>query len=177
MRANPTTLAVVLALAIGVACAEEAPQELIVGTWVIDEAAQRDEIARVSPDEIEDFDEQFPRTLGVIRESFHPDGRYEITNSLGGPFDDRWELVSKSGDRVTIRTSGHSWVSRQALLGAKEREPSPSVLTYEFMDPDHMAVTTTASIFGEERTFSYFFVRIEGEQPRAVPAAPAPTAQ
>ena len=162
MRAKPGTLACLLALAIGFACAEEPQQELtIIGTWVIDEAAQRDEIARVSPDEIEYFDEQFPQTLGVVRETFHPDGGYEVTNSLGGPFRDRWELVEKSDDRLTIRSSGYSWVARQATLGAREREPSPSVLTYEFADANHMTVRTTASTSGEARALAYFFVRVE----------------
>jgi hypothetical protein len=161
MRPNPPIGAVLAAVAIGFACLEQPPQERIVGTWVIDEAAQRAEIARISPGELEDFDEQFPRTLGLIRETFHPDGRYEVTSSLGGPFQDRWELVSRSDDRLRIRSSGHSWVARQATIGAKTRERSPSVLTYEFTDDDHMAVASTATIFGQERAVRYFFMRAE----------------
>ena len=151
---------VYLALLFTVAvCAESEPDELIVGSWVIDEAAQREEIGRVSPTELEDFDEAFRIDLLPIRETFHADGRYEITNTLGGPFDDHWELVSKEGNTLSIRSSGHSWVSRQADISAGRRRPSPSVLTYTFSDDDHMYVTTTMLIFGEEETISFFFLR------------------
>jgi hypothetical protein len=141
------------------ACVEAEPDELIIGSWIIDEAAQRDEIARVSPTELEDFDDVFRVNLLPIRETFHRDGRYEIWNTLGGPFDDRWELESKREDSVTIRSSGHSWISRGASIAAGTRERSPSVLTYTFLDADHMVVTVAMPIFGEEKTISYFFVR------------------
>ena len=141
------------------ACAEIETGERIVGSWVIDEAAQREEIGRVAPTELEDFDETFRLVFLPIRETFHADGRYEVTNSLGGPFADRWELVSKEGKTLAIRSSGHSWVSRQANLSAGVRELSPSVLTYTFGDDDHMVVTTTMSLFGEEKAVSFFFVR------------------
>jgi len=116
----------------------------IVGSWVIDEAAQREEVARVSPSELENFDEAFRMSFSSIRETFHRDGRYEITSPLGGPFDDRWELVSEDATSVT-----------------KTHERSASVLTYTFSDPDHMVVTTRIPLFGEEKEVSYFFVRGE----------------
>jgi hypothetical protein len=137
------------------------PAELIIGSWVIDAAAQREEVARVSPIEAEDFDETFRTNLSQIRETFHQDGRYEVTSPLGGPFDDRWELVSKDATALTIRSSGHSWVARRATIGTKTHERSASVLTYTFSDPDHMAVTTRIPLFGEEKEVSYFFVRGE----------------
>jgi hypothetical protein len=141
------------------ACAETEPGERIVGSWVIDEAAQREEIGRVLPTELEDFDETFRLILLPIRETFHADGRYEVTSTLGGPFADHWELVSKEGNTLTIRSSGHSWASRQAKLGSGVRELSPSVLTYTFSDDDHMYVTTTVPALGEEETISFFFAR------------------
>jgi hypothetical protein len=133
----------------------------IVGSWVIDKAAQREEIARISPSELEDFDETFRRSFSSIRETFHRDGRYEVTSPLGGPFDDRWELVSENADTLTVRSSGHSWVARRAAIAANMHERSPSVLTYTFSDPDHMVVTTRIPLFGEEKDVSYFFVRDE----------------
>jgi hypothetical protein len=135
--------------------------ERIVGSWVIDEAAQREEVARISPSELEDFDETFQRSFSSIREIFHRDGRYEVTSPLGGPFDDRWELVSESATTLTVRSSGHSWVARRATMGTKTHKRSPSVLTYTFSDPDHMFVTTRMPLFGEEKEVSYFFVRDE----------------
>jgi hypothetical protein len=143
------------------ACAESEPGERIVGSWVIDEAAQREEIGRVLPTELEDFDETFRLILLPIRETFHADGRYQITSTLGGPFADHWELVSKEGNTLTIGSSGHSWVSRQANISAGTRRLSPSVLTYTFSDDDHMYVTTTMLISGEEEAVSFFFVRDE----------------
>jgi hypothetical protein len=137
------------------------PAELIIGSWVIDAAAQREEVARVSPSEAEDFDEAFRTNLSQIRETFHQDGRYEVTSPLGGPFDDRWELVSENAKTLTVRSSGHSWVARRATIGTKTHERSTSVLTYTFSDPDHMAVTTRIPLFGEEKEVSYFFVRGE----------------
>ena len=133
----------------------------IVGSWVIDETAQREEVARVSPSELGDFDEAFQMSFSSIRETFHRDGRYEVTNPLGGPFDDRWELVSEDATSVTVRSSGHSWVARRAAMGAKTHERSASVLTYTFSGPDHMVVTTRIPLFGEEKQVSYFFVRDE----------------
>jgi hypothetical protein len=143
------------------ACAENESGERIVGSWVIDEAAQREEIGRVSPAELEEFDEIFRLVLLPIRETFHKDGRYEVSNSLGGPFADHWKLVSKAGDTVAIRSSGHSWVSRQPSLSAGIRELSPSVLTYTFSDDDHMSVTTTMLISGEETELSFYFERAD----------------
>jgi hypothetical protein len=137
------------------------PAELIIGSWVIDAAAQREEVARVSPSEVEDFDEIFRKSFSSIRETFHRDGRYEVTSPLGGPFDDRWELVSEGATALTVRSSGHSWVARRATIGTKTHERSTSVLTYTFSDPDHMAVTTRIPLFGEEKEVSYFFVRDE----------------
>jgi hypothetical protein len=137
------------------------PAALIVGSWVIDEAAQREEVARVSPSELEDFDEAFRVNFSPIRETFHRNGRYEVTSPLGGPFDDHWELVSADATTLTVRSSGHSWVARRATIGTKTHERSTSVLTYTFSDPDHMAVTTRIPLFGEEKTVSYFFVRDE----------------
>jgi hypothetical protein len=137
------------------------PAELIIGSWVIDAAAQREEVARVSPSEVEDFDETFRKSFSSIRETFHQDGRYEVTSPLGGPFDDRWELVSENAKTLTVRSSGHSWVARRATIGTKTHERSTSVLTYTFSDPDHMAVTTRIPLFGEEKEVSYFFVRGE----------------
>ncbi len=159
-------LAVLLTAA---ACTENEPAERvveesakrIVGSWVIDEAAQRAEVARVSPSELENFDEAFRMSFSSIRETFHRDGRYEVTNPLGGPFDDRWELVSEDATSVTVRSSGHSWVARRATMGAKTHERSASVLTYTFSGPDHMVVTTRMPLFGEEKQVSYFFVRDE----------------
>jgi hypothetical protein len=133
----------------------------IVGSWVIDKAAQREEIARISPSELEDFDEAFQKNFSSIRETFHRDGRYEVTSPLGGPFDDRWELVSEDPTTLTVRSSGHSWVARRAAIGANTHERSPSVLTYTFSDPDHMFVTTRIPLFGEEKNVSYFFIRDE----------------
>jgi len=131
----------------------------IVGSWVIDAEAQRDEVARVSPSELEDFASAFRTNLAPIRETFYPDGRYEVTNRLGGPFEDRWELVSGDATSVSIRSSGYSWVARRAAIGAQTHDRSSSVLTYMFSDPDHMAVTTRIPVFGEEKDVSYFFVR------------------
>jgi hypothetical protein len=139
----------------------EAPAKRIVGSWVIDEAAQREEVARLSPSELEDFDEAFRRNFASIRETFHGDGRYEVTSPLGGPFDDRWELVSEDATTLTVRSSGHSWVARRASIGANTHERTASVLTYTFLDPDHMVVTTRIPLFGEEKEVSYFFVRDE----------------
>ncbi len=133
----------------------------IVGSWVIDETAQREEVARVSPSELEHFDEAFRMSFAAIRETFHSDGRYEVTSTLGGPFDDRWELVSENATSVTVRSSGHSWVARRASMGTNAHEPSASVLTYTFSGPDHMVVTTRIPLFGEEKDVSYFFVRDE----------------
>jgi hypothetical protein len=126
-----------------------------------DATAQREEVARISPSELEDFDEIFRKSFFSIRETFHRDGRYEVTSPLGGPFDDRWELVSEDAKTVTVRSSGHSWVARRATMGAKTHQRSDSVLTYTFSDPDHMAVTTRIPLFGEEKEVSYFFVRGE----------------
>jgi hypothetical protein len=159
MRSRVRAFAQLALLFAVAACAETEPGERIVGSWVIDEAAQREEIGRIAPAELEDFDETFRLVFLPIRETFHADGRYEVTNTLGGPFADRWELVSKEGNTLTIRSSGHSWVSRQANLGAGIRELSPSVLTYTFRDHDHMVVATTMRIFGEEKAVSFFFVR------------------
>jgi hypothetical protein len=159
MRSRVAVLVHLALLFTAAACAESESNEPIVGSWVIDEAAQREEIARVSPTELEDFDEAFRMNLLPIRETFHGDGRYEITHALGGPFHDRWELVSKEGNTLSIRSSGHSWVSRQANISAGTRRLTPSVLTYTFSDDDHMYVTTTMLIFGEEKTISFFFVR------------------
>jgi hypothetical protein len=139
--------------------ASDAPR--IVGSWVIDEAAQREEIARISPRELEDFDKAFRKNFSSIRETFHRDGRYEVTSPLGGPFGDRWELVSENADTLTVRSSGHSWVARRAAIGANMHERSPSVLTYTFSDPDHMVVTTRIPLFGEEKEVAYFFIRDE----------------
>jgi hypothetical protein len=140
--------------------AEESEQR-IVGSWVIDETAQREEVARVSPSELENFDEAFRMTLASIRETFYSDGRYEVTSPLGGPFGDRWELVSEDTTTVTVRSSGHSWIARRAMIGMNSHERSASVLTYTFSDPDHMVVTTRIPLFGEEKDVSYFFVRDE----------------
>jgi hypothetical protein len=133
----------------------------IVGSWIIDEAAQKKEVARISPSELEDFDEAFKESFSSIRETFHRDGRYEVTSPLGGPFDDRWELVSEDATTLTVRSSGHSWVARRAAIGANTHERSTSVLTYTFSDRDHMFVTTRIPLFGEEKDVSYFFVRDE----------------
>jgi hypothetical protein len=133
----------------------------IVGSWVIDETAQREEVARVSPSELEHFDKTFRMSFASIRETFHRDGRYEVTSTLGGPFDDRWELVSENATSVTVRSSGHSWVARRASMGTNAHEPTAAVLTYTFSDPDHMVVTTRIPLFGEETDVSYFFVRDE----------------
>ena len=133
----------------------------IVGSWVIDKAAQREEIARISPDELEDFDESFRESFASIRETFHPDGRYEVAGPLGGPFQDRWELVSGDATTLAIRSSGYSWVARREAIGANTHERSTSILTYTFSDPDHMFVTIRIPVFGEERDISYFFVRDE----------------
>jgi hypothetical protein len=172
-----TAVAYLAALLTAAACTENEPAERIaetsekqivegsapriVGSWVIDEAAQREEIARISPSELEDFDEAFRRSFSSIRETFHRDGRYEVTSPLGGPFDDRWELVSESATTLTVRSSGHSWVARRAAIGANTHERSPSELTYTFSDPDHMVVSTRIPLFGEEQDVSYFFVRDE----------------
>jgi len=137
------------------------PAELIIGSWVIDATAQREEVARVSPGELEDFDETFGKSFSSIRETFHRDGRYEVTSPLGGPFDDRWGVVSEDATALTVRSSGHSWVARRATIGTKTHERSASVLTYTFSDPDHMAVTARIPLFGEEKEVSYFFVRDE----------------
>lgn len=149
-------VAVLLATA---ACVESEPGARIVGNWVIDETAQREEVARVSPDELEDFDEAFRTNLSVIRETFHRDGRYEITSPLGGPFDDHWELVSEDETTLTVRSSGHSWVARRAAMGTKTHRRSDSVLTYTFSDPDHMVVKIRMPVFGEEKEVSFFFIR------------------
>ena len=133
----------------------------IVGSWVIDKAAQRKEVARISPSELEDFDEAFQGNFSSIRETFHRDGRYEVTSPLGGPFDDRWETVREDATSLTVRSSGHSWVARRAAIGAETHDRSTSVLTYTFNDPDHMVVTTRIPLFGEEKEVSYFFVRNE----------------
>jgi hypothetical protein len=159
MRSRREVLVYLALLVTTAACADSEPSESIVGSWVIDAAAQREEIGRVSPTELEDFEEAFRTNLLPIRETFHADGRYEVTNALGGPFQDRWELVSREGNSLTIRSSGHSWVSRQANISAGTHERSPSTLTYTFSDDDHMYVTTTMLIFGEEETISFFFVR------------------
>jgi len=151
------------------ACTENDPAEparkpsvkRIVGSWVIDKAAQREEIARISPEELEDFDEAFRNNFSSIRETFYRDGRYEVTSPLGGPFDDRWELVSEDATTLTVRSSGHSWVARRANIAMDTHERSPSVLTYTFSDPDHMFVTIRIPLFGEEQNVSYFFVRDE----------------
>jgi hypothetical protein len=135
--------------------------ERIIGSWVIDETAQREEVARVSPSELEGFDAAFRMNLAPIRETFYPDGRYQVTSPLGGPFDDRWEFVTEDATTLTIRSSGHSWVARRAAMGAKTHERSASVLTYTFSDPDHMVVTTRIPLFGEVKDVSYFFVRDE----------------
>jgi len=137
------------------------PAERIIGSWVIDAAAQREEVSRISPSELEGFDEAFRTSFSSIRETFHRDGRYEVTSPLGGPFDDRWELVSEDATTVTVRSSGHSWVARRATMGAKTHQRSDSVLTYTFSDPDHMVVTTRIPLFGEEKEVSYFFVQEE----------------
>lgn len=131
----------------------------IVGSWVIDAEAQRDEVARVSPSELEDFGAAFRTNLAPIRETFYPDGRYEVMNRLGGPFEDRWEFVSGDETTVAIRSSGYSWIARRAAIGAQTHDRSSSVLTYTFSDPDHMVVTTRIPVFGEEEDVSYFFVR------------------
>jgi hypothetical protein len=128
---------------------------------LVDKAAQREEVGRVSPGELEGFDEAFQTNFASIRETFHPDGRYEVTNPLGGPFDDRWELVSEDAMTVTVRSSGHTWVARRAAMGANTHERSATELTYTFSDPDHMFVTTRIPLFGEEKEVSYFFVRDE----------------
>jgi len=141
------------------ACSASGPDEWIVGTWVIDAAAQREETARVSPSELADFDEAFRANLRPIRETFHRDGRYEIWSVLGGPFQDRWEIVSHSDDAVTIRSSGYSWIARGADFAVGTRKRSDSELSYRFRDPNHMFVTVTMPIFGETKEISYFFVR------------------
>ena len=161
MRSRTAAFAHLALLFTVAACAETEPGERIVGSWIIDEAAQREEIGRISPTELEDFDEIFRMNLLPIRETFHADGRYDITNSLGGPFHDRWELVSKQGSTLIVRSSGHSWVSRQPKISAGVRELSPSVLTYTFSDDDHMYVTTTMPVLGEEKTISFFFLRVD----------------
>ena len=139
------------------ATTSDAPR--IVGSWIIDKAAQRKEIARISPGELKDFDEAFQENFASIREIFYPDGRYQITSPLGGPFEDRWELVSEDATTLTIRSSGHSWVARRAAIGANSHERSPSVLTYTFSDTDHMFVASRIPLFGEEKDVYYFFVR------------------
>lgn len=156
-----TAAACIAMLLATTACVEDDPENPIVGSWVIDETAQREEVARVSPDESEDFDEAFRTNLSMIRETFHRDGRYEVSSPLGGPYEDRWELVSEDAKTVTIRSSGHSWVARRAAMGTKTHERSDSVLSYTFRDPDHMVVKTRMSVFGEEKAVSYFFVRDE----------------
>jgi len=159
MSGNILVAAYLAALLTVFACAERDPDELIVGSWVIDKAAQREEVGRVSPSELEDFDEAFRKSLLPIRETFHDDGRYEVTNTLGGPFDDHWEVVSMTGNAVTIRSSGHSWISRAPNVGTGTSGRSPSLLTYTFSDENHMYATTTMAVFGEEKTVSFFFVR------------------
>ena len=161
MRAKSAALICLAALLAVFACVAEEPREFIIGTWVIDEAAQREEVARVSPTELEDFDERFPRTLGTVRETFHPDGRYEVVNSLGGPYTDQWELVAKGDASVTIRSSGYSWVAYQTRIGSRDPQRSPSTLTYTFSDQDHMVVTIDTPILGVPAELSYFFVREE----------------
>jgi hypothetical protein len=166
MTTAAASLALILAAA---ACIEDEPAERavdtpesrIVGSWVIDQSAQRKEIERVSPSELENFDETFEMNFAAIRETFHSDGRYEVTSPLGGPFDDRWELVSEDATTLTVRSSGHSWVARRATIGVNTHERSPSVLTYTFSDSDHMVVTSRIPLFGEETEVSYFFVRDE----------------
>jgi hypothetical protein len=156
------TLLVHLAMLLAaVACADTERHESIVGSWIIDEEAQREEVRRVSPSELEDFDEYSRKTLRPLRETFHEDGRHEIFNELGGPFEERWKLVSRQGDAVTVRSSDQSWVSRQLKMGAWKPERSPSVVTYTFSDDDHMHATITKRIFGEDRQVSFFFVRDE----------------
>jgi hypothetical protein len=164
-----STVAYLAVLLTAAACVENEPAEpsvakpaeRIIGSWVIDAAAQREEVSRISPGELEGFDEAFRTSFSSIRETFHRDGRYEVTSPLGGPFDDRWELVSEDAKTVTVRSSGHSWVARRATMGAKTHQRSDSVLTYTFSDPDHMVVTTRIPLFGEEKEVSYFFVREE----------------
>jgi len=160
-----TTAAASLALFLAAAACTEgepaeraihAPAKRIIGSWVIDQSAQRKEIERVSPSEIETFDETFEMNFASIRETFHRDGRYEVASPLGGPFDDRWELVSEDAASVTVRSSGHSWVARRAAMDMNEHQLSPSVLTYTFSDSDHMAVTSRITLFGEETEISYF---------------------
>jgi hypothetical protein len=162
MRAEPNVPMCLAALLTVIACvAEEPPGEFIVGTWVIDEAAQREEIARVSPTELEDFDERFPRTLGTIRETFHEDGRYEVVNPLGGPYSDQWELVEKGNGSITVRSAGHSWVAHQIRIGVQNPQRSPSTLTYTFSDRNHMVVTIDTPILGAQAELSFYFVREE----------------
>jgi hypothetical protein len=165
-----TTAAASLALLLAAAaCTEseptkptvDAPAKRIIGSWVIDQSAQKQEIERVSPSETETFDETFEINFASIRETFHSDGRYEVASPLGGPFDDRWELVSEDASSVTVRSSGHSWVARRATMDMNEHQLSPSVLTYTFRDSDHMVVTSRITLFGEETEVSYFFVRDE----------------
>jgi len=170
-----TAAACLAALLTAAACGENEPAQRsteaaakraantprIVGSWLIDEAAQREEIARISPEELEDFDASFRESFASIRETFHRDGRYEVAGPLGGPFHDRWELVSEDANTLTIRSSGYSWVARRAAIGANTHERSTSVLRYTFSDPDHMFVTIRIPLFGEERDISYFFVRDE----------------
>ena len=151
-----TCLATLLLLS---ACSEQPPDALIVGSWVIDMEAQREEFARVSPSQRDDFDDVFRMNLEPIRETFYRDGRYDVVNTLGGPFDDRWEVVSKGDRTVTIRSSGHTWIARGVDIAAGRRERSPSELTYTFDDADHMYVTTTVPVYGEEKKISFFFVR------------------
>ena len=174
MRAM-TAVTCLAALLTTIACGEgestsESPSKLaanasgaprIVGSWVIDKAAQRKEIARISPSELESFDKTFQESFASIRETFHLDGRYEVTSPLGGPFEDRWELVSQDATTLTIRSSGHSWVARRAAIGANTHERSTTELTYTFSDPDHMFVTTRIPLFGEEKDVSYYFIRDE----------------
>jgi hypothetical protein len=170
---KPSAVAYLAVLLAAAACAEnepaepgvnepfKEPAERIIGSWVIDAAAQREEVSRISPSELEGFDEAFRTSFSSIRETFHRDGRYEVTSPLGGPFDDRWEPVSEDATTLTVRSSGHSWVARRAAIGANMHERSPSVLTYTFSDPDHMVVTIRIPLFGEEKDVSYFFVREE----------------
>jgi hypothetical protein len=160
MRIVAAAVCIAMLLA-AAACVENEPGNRIVGSWVIDVAAQREEIARISPDELEDFDEAFRTHLSLIRETFHRDGRYEVMSPLGGPFDDRWELVSEDETTVTVRSSGHSWVARRTAMGTKTHRRSDSLLGYTFSDPDHMAVKTRMPVFGEEKAVAYFFVRVE----------------